>query len=384
MKLIHTADLHLDTCFAGDAMPEGFGKAQRACIREAFSAMLRRAVEWPADAVLIAGDLFELSRVSRDTIAYLQGAFEELERIPVFIAPGNRDPYVPNSPYATASWPENVTVFDTPQWKACSVEGQGFVVHGFGFDGPEPSNNPFGTLRIEGEPGVIHVAVAHGSERGLLPAGKVACAPFDASSVAIKGLSYLALGHYHDTVAVPCNGDTVAHYAGAPEPLGFDELGERHYLEVDIDVLGARARPVVSSGMEYSIHTLDCSSFDTVDQIVRALQALPGELGQRCVARVTLTGLCEPDFPLNVSAIQAAASSAFGALDLVNDVEFAVDYEELARDNSCLGIFIRKLNQEMADAPDDARRRFVKRARALGLAAYRQRRPAAICEFDKD
>src|SRR5688500_18645584 len=111
MKLIHTVALHLDCSFAAVGMRPGHGNRRRQGLREVFSAILRRAHEWPADAVLISGDLFEQERVTRDTLSFLREAFESIRPIPVFIAPGNQDPYTASSPYAVEPWPANVYLF---------------------------------------------------------------------------------------------------------------------------------------------------------------------------------------------------------------------------------------------------------------------------------
>jgi len=182
MKLIHTADIHLDICFAGWGVPAALGNRRRQSLRDVFHAIIERAGTWPADAVLIAGDLFERDRVSRDTIAFLVSEFKSIPHVPVFISPGNHDPFSPESPYAAENWPENVTIFKEPRWESHAVKGGLLTVHGFGFDGPSLSINPFGTLTIEGKS--IHVAVAHGSERGHQPPDKSAYAPFDARDAA--------------------------------------------------------------------------------------------------------------------------------------------------------------------------------------------------------
>src|SRR6185295_13967999 len=117
-------------------------------MRDAFLRIVSRAGEWPADALLIAGDLFEHDRVSHDTVAVLCGAFASIPHVPIFISPGNHDPYLSDSPYATQPWPENVFIFRKPQWTSHGLNRVPLTIHGFGFDGPDVSVNPFGTLQI--------------------------------------------------------------------------------------------------------------------------------------------------------------------------------------------------------------------------------------------
>lgn len=383
MRLIHTADIHLDTCYATSRMAPDFGNCRRQGLREVFHAIVTRAAAWPADALLIAGDLFDLDRVRRDTIAFLQAEFEAVRPLPVLIAPGNRDPYVADSPYATAPWPNNVVIFDGPVWASRALKDGKLMVHGFGFDGAVAGANPFGKLHVTDDRDRVQVAVAHGAAEGLLPPGKAPCAPFKASAVALKGLAYLALGHLHAMTPVEGGADTIMYYSGSPEGHGFDELGLHYYLEVEIDEHGVRVTPKVSSRVIYAEYTIDCSAFDTIEQVVEALRAVGAQAERPQVARITLTGPCPSDLYINVPAVHGAAASAFEALQVISKIEPMDDFEELARENTCFGIFIRKMNEELRDAPDETRRQFAKRARELGLVAYRQRQPA-ICELDED
>lgn len=62
-------------------------------------------------------------------------------------------------------------IFRTASWTEETLKNVPLTVHGFAFDGPDISRNPFHELRVADD-GRIHVAVAHGSERGHQPAGK--------------------------------------------------------------------------------------------------------------------------------------------------------------------------------------------------------------------
>ena len=148
MRIIHTSDVHLDASFAGAGMPPDFGNRRRQSLRDVFRDIVARAAAWPADVLLIAGDLFEAERVTRDTVAFLKSEFESLAPIPVFVAPGNHDPYVQSCPYSTDSWPGNVVIFREPTWAEHVIEETLWTVHGFGFDGADVSRNPFGNLQI--------------------------------------------------------------------------------------------------------------------------------------------------------------------------------------------------------------------------------------------
>ncbi len=372
IRIVHTADIHLDACFAGERLPAAFGNRRRQSLRDVTHAILRRASEWPADVVLLAGDVFEHDRVSTDTLAFLKSTFAEIAPILVFIAPGNHDPLVPGSGYLTESWPENVVIFDSPEWQAHALDTVPLTVHGFAFDGPEISQNPFGTLQVP-EDGRVHVAVAHGSEMGSLPPGKGAYAPFHAVDAATANLSYLALGHYHAMKIIEGDFATRMAYAGAPEGHGFGETGAHYYLEVEIEGNEVAVRPVQSSRVEYSVHTIDCSDFATSQQIVESVRALPKPDNGARIARVTLVGESRSDWHHEIPSVRDALEPDFEHLVLIDATSPAEDYESLARDQTSLGAFIAQINAELRDTDDDERHRLLERAREVGLAAYRGR-----------
>ena len=373
MKIVHTADIHLDLCFSASGLPAAFGNRRRQSLRDVFQSIVRRAGEWPADALLIAGDLFEHDRVSRDTVQFLLSQFRSIPEVGVFIAPGNHDRYVSDSPYATENWPKNVTIFSKPRWTSFILLDGALTIHGFGFDGPHLSSNPFGALHIPSEArDRVHVALAHGSERTHQPPDKDAYAPFDARDAAAEGLDYLALGHFHSVTPIEGDFSTRMYYSGAPEGHNLREEGTHHYLEVEIDNGGVRVRPVPSSRIVYSSHRLACDHFESAQDIVEAVRAIANTEETRQVARIILSGSLEPSIKGQLGHVYDAALMDFEHLYLIDKTAPGDDYEEFVREETSLGAFVRTLNHGIEDA-DEAHRQKLVRAREVGVAAFRRR-----------
>jgi DNA repair exonuclease SbcCD nuclease subunit len=373
MRLVHTADVHLDMCFARAAMPARLGNRRRQSLREVFRSIVSRAGNWPADALLIAGDLFEGDRVTRDTVAFLMSEFRSIAHVPVFISPGNHDPYTPESPYATETWPDNVTIFPSPEWTSVAVKDGALTVHGFGFDGPESSANPFGSLRLGETRGTTHVAVAHGSEKSHQPPSKEPYAPFDAADAAVDGLAYLALGHFHSFTEIPGDFGTAIYYSGAPEGHGFREPGIRHHVEVEINGSAVEVKPVASSRVIYATHTLSCDSFTSSQDLLDAVRRATRDESRSQLARITLTGLCPPAIRSELPSIQDTLAQDFELLEFVDRTESIEDYTKLGREDTSLGVLIHRLSGEIEDATEEGRRQLLERAREVGLAAFRAR-----------
>ena len=108
LKIIHAADFHLDSPFSG-LTPEqaAVRRGEQRLLLDDLVALTRRE---EADLVLLSGDLLDGAHVYRETAQALARALGEMP-CPVFIAPGNHDPYTPDSVYATVKFPENVHIF---------------------------------------------------------------------------------------------------------------------------------------------------------------------------------------------------------------------------------------------------------------------------------
>ena len=96
MRVLHAADLHLDSPFRG--LGAGKGRQRRQESRELLDRLADLANSRRAELVLLSGDLFDGAEVYRETLEQLRAALGRI-RCPVFIAPGNHDPYTSQSPY---------------------------------------------------------------------------------------------------------------------------------------------------------------------------------------------------------------------------------------------------------------------------------------------
>ena len=219
MKLLHFADLHLDAPFAWAGTE--IARKRRRNRRETLTRILRLAEEENVDAILCAGDLFELDRCSPDTVEFLRASFGRLG-CPVYLAPGNHDFLSPRSPYLLARWPANVHVFTGDRLEAVTL-ADGLTVWGAAHRAPANTGDFFAGFRPDRSG--IHLVVAHASERSVLPwqeSGKEPHAPFDAAQIAASGVQHAFLGHYH----LPRDAERHT-YPGNPDPLDFGETGER-------------------------------------------------------------------------------------------------------------------------------------------------------------
>ncbi len=345
--------------------------ARRQELRDGFRRFVDLALERKVDAVTIGGDLYEHDRFTPDTGQFLRQQLERLASVPAFIAPGNHDPYVPESLYRQVEWPANVTVFREPAFRPVPL-GDGLTLWGAGHNGPALRDNLLSGFRVSG-PG-RHLLLFHGSDTHAVPEGKLAHAPFRPSDIDATAADFALLGHYHQARLLPRGAPTFA-YPGTPEPLGFDEEGDHFVLLLDVSADAIQPQLLPFNRVNYRVHGLDVSEMLTSDEIRDAIESLaPAEGGAPgpLVVRVILQGQLQTEVDLDRDALLRACAERFAFLDIVDSTFPAYDFDELALESTTKGAFVRLLRRKMErmSGPDlDA----AEQALVYGLHAFDRR-----------
>ncbi len=353
IRLLHTADIHLDTSYKALGCPARIGEQLREAQRRVFTRIVETARQWPADALLIAGDLFDGPELSDATVDMTLEAFEQLAPIPVYIAPGNRDPFTDTSPYALEIWPENVFIFKPGGWQSVAHPAIPLIVHGIGCDGENASGAWFKELRIEDD-GHAHVALAHGTERKLKPSSGNIFAPFKTEDIVQENLAYLALGHFHVMTELDAECGTTLRYPGAPQGRGYDDAGDRHFLQIELDAENGgapsvRVTPVVSQEIVFTVHEIPCTVDASPEQLIAALP----DSAHPCVARLRLTGTAPTPVQEFLDACREIACSRFLHFEIVNELTPVSHIPSLEAGNCCQAKFFQTLGERIAEAPDE-------------------------------
>ena len=205
-----------------------FGARRRAQLRDAFERALDLARERGAQAVCIAGDLYEDRHAGPDTAAYLRRCLGDLAPIRVFLSPGNHDPSSAGSVYRQMQpLPANVVVFDERAFRPEKL-ADGITLWGMGQTSPLDRARALKDFACEGEG--LHLLLFHGSDEAHMPPGKESIAPFTDQEIARAGAAHAMVGHFHGKLH-----GTHHAYPGSPEPLNPAEDGEHTASIVAID-----------------------------------------------------------------------------------------------------------------------------------------------------
>ena len=277
LKILHTADWHMDAAFAS------FSEERRAFLRREQLKIPGKIAELcrreKCDLVLIAGDVFD-GTPSRDVIDAVKQALKDCA-VPVFVTPGNHDYYETGSPWREEGWPENVMVF-TGALETVALSGLDCRIYGAGYRSMdcEPLLEGF---RVQGEE-PYQIAVLHGDP---VTSQSPYCT-ITAGQVRDSGLNYLALGHIHKAGQF-CAGETLCAWPGCPMGRGWDETGDKGVYLVTVD-RETTVRFVPLDGPCF--HDLEA---DLSGQAEEVLERLLPAAENRDFFRVTLTGQAEVD-----------------------------------------------------------------------------------------
>lgn len=359
LKLLHAADLHLDSPF------EGLGASKAALRRGEQRELLGRladlAVSERVDLVLLAGDLLDSDNTFYETGEELIRSLRRIS-VPVFIAPGNHDYYSERSPYARLKLPENIHVFSSPEIGCFELGELGARVYGAAFTDrrSEPLLRGFRAERTEG---IVNLLCLHGE----FGARDSAYDPISEDDLAQSGMDYAALGHIHKASGLCRAGSVWYSWPGCPEGRGFDETGEKTVSIVELDGERCTLRPVSIATRRYEVLEVEVTG---AEPLLAIHTQLPDET-VRDVYRIVLTG--ETDSAPDLVRLRENLSEFFFELQLRDETRLRRSVWERAGEDSLRGLFLLKLRERYEAAQSESERIHIEQAARWGLAAIDNR-----------
>ena len=358
MRILHAADLHLDSAFAGLA------EEKAALFRQESRDILRRMVDWAndhaVDVMLLSGDLFDSDRMYSQTARTLAQVLARF-RGRIFLSPGNHDFYAPGSGYDAVDWPENVHIFTSRRPQTVLLRSLNASVTGAAFTSAEEWE-PFDGASFSGGDAPIRLGVLHGE----VTRGESKYRAIPPAEIEKTNLTYLALGHVHRCAGVQRAGNTAYAYPGCLPGRGFDETGDKGFLYGEITPEKVELEFIPFAPRRYQSVTADITDRDPADAV---RQALDPDCGQD-ICRVLLTGSRRENFSL--SALTSELSGLCAALELTDETYPEEDVWARCGEDSLRGLFLQNLRARYDGADEDEKRQLLQAAR-FGLAALDNR-----------
>lgn len=363
IKLLHTGDVHLDSPFSG--LSADAAEARRRESRAVFTSMMTYA-RGNVDLILIAGDLLDTSYVTQSTAKFLSDEFDKVG-CPVFISPGNHDPYSPDGIWSKITLPDNVHVFNSDVLQKFSVDSLGVDVYGYAFTSKSLRESPLGTGTVA-DRSKINLICAHADMSSPISE----YAPLSVPMLERFGADYTALGHIHNAEDyMGSAGKCTYAYCGCPEGRSFDECGEKYALSVEIDKpsdeANVKVRKIQFSQRKYETVTVNADGAVSMGDIISAARSALGTEDPTAAVRFRLTGSVSPSLVISKKEFTAAFPKLFYA-DVKDETLPLWDSGYLKNDMTVRGEFYRMIEPQLGSA-DERERRVAIRALRYVMAA---------------
>lgn len=323
MKLIHTADIHLDSPICGVANPT----ERRLELLGALNNLAEYAKNNKAEAIIVAGDLFDGNNTSEQTVK----SFAEIvrnSRATWFVLRGNHGG---SAPYSYAEKIPNVKFFGNG-WTPYSLGNVTVCGRELGAD----DVSYWQQLHLD--PSRYNILVLHGD------IDEPSYGFIDKSAIASCGAKYVALGHRH-AFCQHRFGKVRACYSGVLEPRGFDECEQTGFVEIDTDSDVIKFVP--QSIRSIVTKTLDVSGIENDVALERAVLDSVADVSSRNYLNFVLRGEINEGLH-TVLVAKRVLEGKFFALRLKDGTRARLDLKQIMQEVSLRGEFVK-----LAEAIDD-------------------------------
>lgn len=292
-RILHCADLHLDTPFKGlRSQDEALGERLERASFDALERILDQAVHQEVDALLIAGDTFDSQDPGLRARFAFRDALDKLREhgVRVFIAAGNHDPL--------PSWGEELAAKDhvklfsgsSPERELLRKEAlppleivgmslpQAVVKENLARSFPEADRESLSIALMHGTFG------ASGSHHPYNP--------FRTEDVEQKGYDMWALGHIHQR-GTPSAQAPLIHYPGVPQGRHPNEEGAKG---VSLLRSNGRGVPTIEFLPTHSVRfermDIDISSLSGFEELEQHLERTLSDeaASESLILRIRMTG----------------------------------------------------------------------------------------------
>lgn len=326
MKLIHCADIHLDSPMETNLSADK-ARERKLEIRSTFARMVRNAAEEGVQAILIAGDLFDSARVTKTTESYVLDLIASHPQIDFYYLSGNHDQgsALTNS----AQLPANLFTFGK-MWSTYHIGN--IAITGAAIPNAD-------TLSLN--PNNINILLLHGQERRS--AGVAGEDVIPLGRFKNKGIDYAALGHIHEYRPMRLDTRGIACYSGCLEGRGFDECGTKGYVMLNIE--GGRISHRFVPFAVRTLHTVECdvTGFSSILDLEEKMLSSVANIPQKDMVKVVLTGKKSAESMFDLTHLRGVLAERFYFAKVKDETRLSINAEDYAHDISLKGEFVRRV-----------------------------------------
>lgn len=350
MKIIHCADLHLDSKMNANLDRER-ARERKGEILHTFERMVTYASQNGVSAVLIAGDLFDTKNISataRNVVLYNISGHPEIN---FYYLRGNHDH--DNFLSGLEEIPENLKLFGS-RWTAYGEAGGRISISGLELSEENLESAPV-SLVLDSDK--FNIVMLHGQEAKSAVKDKAEI--INLKALRNKGIDYLALGHVHMYKKEKLDARGTYCYAGCLEGRGFDECGEHGFVTLDIDEDTGEYTQEFVPFAQRRLYTVDVDVTDcqtTSGMVARAGQALQlAGCEEGSLVKIVLKGVLDVECEKDIAYFQSGFRQDFYYVKVYDETGLRMDARDYMLDQSLKGEFVRQVMSDDSISEEDKR-----------------------------
>ena len=335
MRMIHCADLHLDSAMTTHLDRDKANERKQELLN-AFIKMVEFAAANRVEVILIAGDMFDTKDVQRTTKNTVIYQIQKHPEIRFYYLKGNHDG--DNFIDELIEIPDNLYLFDD-QWKSYK-EGKNIRIYGV----EQTGYNPYIYQEFQANKNEINIVMLHGQDTET---GGDSPEDINIRALENKGIDYLALGHIHTYREGQLDGRGRYCYPGCLCGRGFDECGPHGFVCINIDeerhIVQSKFLPIDSRNL-YQVY-VDVTGCNTTIEMIDLISEKLRAYSPASLIKIVLTGNLDVECEKNLEYIQKTFESEFYYVTVSDKTALSVDIDKFAMDISLRGEFVRQVRQ---------------------------------------
>jgi DNA repair exonuclease SbcCD nuclease subunit len=344
MKIIHCADLHLDSKLTANLSKEK-ARERRAELLQTFIDMVEYAKKNNVSAVIIAGDLFDVRNISVTARNTVYSAILNHKDIDFYYLKGNHD--ADSFLGMLEEIPQNLKLF-SENWTSYTLSENGcadVVITGAELS-TKNANTIYSSLVLDNDK--INIVILHGQESSYSSKDKAEV--ININALRNKGIDYLALGHIHSYKEEKLDNRGVFCYSGCLEGRGFDECGQCGFVLLETDSGNKKLERTFVPFAKRNLYTVNidisgCKNSMEILNRVKSKLDMAG-YGSESLLKLVLCGQVDVECEKNTDFIRKQFEDMYYFVKVYDETVFEVDYSAFALDASLKGEFIRTVLSE--------------------------------------
>ena len=345
MKIIHCADLHLDSKMESN-LDKDQAIIRRGELLATYERMVDYAVKNDVSAILIAGDLFDKPHIRKEAKKRVYAQIVEHPQIEFYYLRGNHD----KSDFldGVEELPANLHQFTNTGFTSYELED--VVISGMELDA---TNSSTIAQRLVLDSGKLNIVMLHGQQMEY--DGRDGAEYVNTSLLKGKFIDYLALGHVHKYIAGAIDDRGVYCYPGCLEGRGFDETGDKGFvlLETDGDKISSEFIPFATR----RLHEIEVETRPDMDMqsIIAAANDRLADVDAEDLVKFVVTGLRQLEDELDMDRFLRSFEGRYYFVKGYDRTRPYVDYESFKYDKSLKGEFVRLVQSQDIDEETKAK-----------------------------